>query len=246
VRIEDSIVGKIVTLAPEVKKPSAKPGQKSAPAPADCPPAYNEPIRLLVFDSVIDGAHLELDPPGMPCPGGKEHGPETALHGAGHAAHAKLTAVRTTIFGAVQTRAVELIENSILRDRLGVENCLVGCIRFSYLPLDSRTPPLFHCQPSLAIERLPEQTAQDGVDNPATAASETARVTPRFMSTTYGQPAYARLADACAAEILQGADDEGEMGVYHNQFFSQRAAHLHTRIEEFIPAGNDIQVFFET
>jgi hypothetical protein len=246
VRIENSIVGKIVTLAPEVKKPAAKPDKKAAPAAPDCPPAYNEPIRLRIFDSVIDGMHLDLDPLGPPCPTGKEPPPEPALHGAGRTAHAKLTAVRTTIFGTVQTHEVERIDNSILRNRVSVDNCQIGCIRFSYLPLDSRTPALFHCQPSLAIERLPEQAAQDDSDNPATPGSETLRVTPRFMSTTYGQPDYARLADTNAAEILQGADDEGEMGVYHNEFFSQRAAHLRTRVEEFFPAGNDIQVFFET
>lgn len=245
VRIEKSIVGRIVTLAPEIRKPAKKPGKKSPPEP-DCSPSYNEPIQLRVYDSVIDGVHLESDPLGPPYPHGKEPPVEPALQGAARAAHAKLTAVRTTIFGTVQTQEVERIENSILIHRAWVENCQVGCIRFSYLPPDSRTPALFHSQPSLAIERLAEQAVSDDTDDAVTPESEALRVKPRFLNTTYGQPDYARLADTNAAEILQGADDEGEMGVYHNEFFSQRAAHLRTRVEEFIPAGNDIQVFFET
>jgi hypothetical protein len=169
---------------------------------------------------------------------------DDALSGANHWAHARLTAVRTTVFGEVETHAVERIENSIFRDRLCVENRLVGCLRFSYIPLNSRTPQQFHCQPSLAIERLAEPAADD--DEPRSSESETLRVTPRFLSTMYSHPDYARLTDDCPAEILLGADDEGEIGVYHNEFFTQRAVHLRTRLQEFIPAGNDIEVIFET
>ena len=78
------------------------------------------------------------------------------------------------------------------------------------------------------------------------AEAETLRVRPRFISTEYGHPDYGRLTDDCAAEIARGADDEAEMGVYHNEFFSQRATHLRQRLEEFIPAGNDAAIIFET
>ncbi len=240
VDIEDSIIGRIVTLAPIVT-----PAAGAARAP-DFSPTYNEPIHLRIFDSVIDGAPSGGDFAGSHRSTGIQHSTATALAGAAGAAHTRLTAVRSTIFGTVHTHQVELIENSIFCDQLCVANAQAGCIRFSYLQSGSHAPALFHCQPSLAIERLPGQAMDDDSENPVTSESELLRVRPHFMSMTYGHADYARLDDTTASEILQGADDEGEMGVYHNEFFSQRAAHLRTRVEEFIPAGNDIQLFFET
>jgi hypothetical protein len=55
-----------------------------------------------------------------------------------------------------------------------------------------------------------------------------------------------RLSDTCPAEILVGAEDQGELGVYHDEYFSLRAAHLKRRIQEFIPAGNEAGILFET
>jgi hypothetical protein len=41
-------------------------------------------------------------------------------------------------------------------------------------------------------------------------------------------------------EILRGADDESEMGAFHDLFQPQRAANLLARLEEYIPAGMDV------
>ena len=45
---------------------------------------------------------------------------------------------------------------------------------------------------------------------------------PRFNSTRYGSPTYCQLADDCADEITRGADDESEMGAFHDLFQPQR------------------------
>ena len=56
--------------------------------------------------------------------------------------------------------------------------------------------------------------------------------------------AYCQLAPDCAPEIAGGADDESEMGVFHDLFQPQRAANLRARIEEYTPAGLDVAILF--
>jgi len=47
-------------------------------------------------------------------------------------------------------------------------------------------------------------------------------------------------------EIKRGADDESEMGVFHDLFQPQREANLRARLEEYTPAGIDAGVIFVT
>jgi hypothetical protein len=63
------------------------------------------------------------------------------------------------------------------------------------------------------------------------------------MSTRYGTHDYARLADEGPQAIREGADDQSEMGVYHDLFQPQRAALLRRRLNEFTPAGIDAGLF---
>ena len=72
------------------------------------------------------------------------------------------------------------------------------------------------------------------------------RVKPVFNSTRYGTPAYAQLALYCADEITRGADDESEMGVFHDLFQPQRAANLKARLDEFVPAGMDAGIIYDS
>ena len=66
---------------------------------------------------------------------------------------------------------------------------------------------------------------------------EELRVRPQFDSVHYGTPTYLRLAASCADEIRTGADDESEMGVYHDLLEPQRLANLSARLEEYTPAA---------
>jgi len=88
-------------------------------------------------------------------------------------------------------------------------------MRFCYVTPGSRTPRRYRCQPDAA--------ARD--------------VRPVFTSTDYGRPGYAQLAEHCAVEITEGADDESEMGAFHDLFQPQRTANLRARLDEFVPAG---------
>jgi hypothetical protein len=92
---------------------------------------------------------------------------------------------------------------------------------------------------------------REGEESRATAAAiaeqqraERLRVCPRFDSTRYGQPAYARLAAGNAPEILRGAGNESEMGAYQHLHQPQRLASLATRLEEFTPSASDAGVVF--
>jgi len=75
--------------------------------------------------------------------------------------------------------------------------------------------------------------------------AETLRVRPRYESRRYGNPRYARLARHCADEIRRGADDESEMGVYHDLFQPQREANLRARLDEYTPAGMTVGLFLD-
>lgn len=61
-------------------------------------------------------------------------------------------------------------------------------------------------------------TTPESPPNDATVAANVLRVRPQFTSRRYGL-----LAQTCAEEIKRGADDESEMGVFHDLFEPQRA-----------------------
>jgi hypothetical protein len=226
VHIQKCIAGEFVTRAPAVP---AAPRRESADQENHDTSAYDEPIRLCVEDSILDGEQCEY-----------------VLSGADRNAHARLSVLRSTVFGQVATKIVALIQDSILTNHVCVENVLTGCLRFSYIHPDACTPPQFHCQPALAIERALAGTAVSATEQEPLRDQVSLSVAPRFVSRQYGHPDYARLSDDCPVEIQMGAADEGEMGVYHDEFFSQRAVHLRQRLQEFVPAGSDAQLIFAT
>ena len=158
-------------------------------------------------------------------------------------AHAVLTIERTTVFGEIQTHAIDLAENSIFVGRIHVARRQRGCMRFCYVTPGSRTPRRYRCQPDLAEQAARAVTSEhDLTADHLHRVRE--RVQPRFNSTRYGTPTYAQLAPYCPDEITRGADDESEMGAFHDLFQPQRAANLEARLDEFVPAGMDAQIIF--
>src|SRR5205807_1324639 len=97
-----------------------------------------------------------------------------------------------------------------------VEKRQEGMVRFSYVPQGSRTPRPYRCQPKQGVEEEAE--------------GEDARETePQFTSRRYAQPGYCQLLMRTSAKILQGADDESEMGAFHDLLQPQREADLRER-----------------
>jgi hypothetical protein len=73
---------------------------------------------------------------------------------------------------------------------------------------------------------------------------ERLRLRPQFDSLRYGTPDYCRLSSWCADEIRRGADDQSQMGVFHDLFDPQRRANLEARLAEHVPAATDAGIFF--
>ena len=198
-----------------------------------------DPLTIKISDSIVDATSMDrmaLDAPGFPM------------------AHAVLSVQRSTVFGQIQTHAIELAEDSIFMGEVRVARRMIGCMRFCYVPTGSRTPRRYRCQPDL-VDGAVEQALKDDAtaaseDEPSQAeidaaqAGERLRVRPQFSSRHYGTPAYCQLSRQCASEISRGASDESEMGAFHNLFQPQREANLRTRLEEYTPIGMETGIVF--
>jgi hypothetical protein len=195
--------------------------------PLDVLPAEHaiDPVAIAIADSIVDATHVE--------------GLAVRSTGGGFA-HAVLSVVRTTVIGVVRVHAVELGENSIFFGVLTAARRQFGCVRFCWVEPGSRTPRRYHCQPDLVVD-----AAKANALGP-TAQRETARVRPQLTVARYGRPAYCQLALTCADEIERGADDQSEMGVYHDLYQPQRVMNLQARLDEYTPAAIDAGVIFVT
>lgn len=130
-----------------------------------------------------------------------------------------------TVLGA--TQAVTLhASNSILMGKVTVERRQVGCVRFSYLPLESEVPRRYRCQP----------------EDDAVAS----RVQPTFESVRFGDAAFVLLTGMCAVEITCGADDEGEMGAWHFVQAPLRLRSLRLALDEYLRFGLEAGIFVVT
>jgi hypothetical protein len=142
-------------------------------------------------------------------------------------AGARMTAMNTTIVGKVRSELIELASNTIFFSELAhwdwwdgpviAERLQQGCVRYSYVPPGSRVPRRYRCQPVTAVE--------DG------------RVRPVFTSLEWGEPGYCQLSGHTARDITEGADDQSEMGAFHDVYQPQRLANVRARIDEYLRFG---------
>jgi hypothetical protein len=156
---------------------------------------------------------------------------------------------RCTVFGQVQTHAITLAENCIFMGIIQDCRRQQGCMRFCYVTPGSRTPKRFECQPDLVEKAIIAQAQQDNpslsnaIRNPLLQQAR-ARVEPEFNSIRYGKPTYCQLSDHCAAEITTGADDESEMGAFHDLYQPQREVNLRARLDEYTPADMNAGIIY--
>ena len=116
-------------------------------------------------------------------------------------------------------------------------------MRFCHVPCGCRTPRRYRCQPDEAIAAL-KRRLPPGDRLLEAIAAEQLRLKPQFTDDRYGRPAYAQLGPDCAPEISRGADDESEMGAWHERFQPQRAANLRARLAQSTPAGMHVGLLF--
>jgi hypothetical protein len=152
----------------------------------------------------------------------------------GSSAGGTLNIENSTIIGKVNTFSLALASNSIFLARLSANDTWVapilsekrqdGCVRFSYLPLTSRVPRRYHCQPA--------------------SSDDESRVRPYFTSLRFGDPGYCQLYSSTASEIRQGAEDEAEMGVFHDLQQPQRETNLRMRLDEYLRFGLEAGIIY--
>jgi hypothetical protein len=112
-------------------------------------------------------------------------------------------------------------------------------------------PRRYRCQPSLALaEAMAAAKEITPVLSPAQETAITRRVEgrmrPGFNERRYGRSAYLQLRNSTPVRIKAGADDESEMGVWHQVYQPQRESNLLTRLDEFLPSGLEAGFFYET
>jgi hypothetical protein len=191
-----------------------------------------DPLTLCISDSIVDAtdqSRVALGASGKRC------------------ADIHLCLRRVTVVGSIAVEEITLAEDSILLGTVLACRRQEGCMRFCYVPPGSRTPRRYECQPDLVEKAVAERATAENLSpaiRTALLTAERLRVEPEFDSLRYGTPTYCRLALICATEITTGADDESEMGVYHDLYQPQRIASLNQRLSEYTPAETDAGIIY--
>lgn len=177
-----------------------------------------------------------------------------------------LVVVNTTVFGRVHARILELASNSIFDATaiapgegwlapVVIDRKQTGCVRFCWLPLTSLAPRRYRCQPELEIggeiDRAAQQAAREHRPFTDTERQSIRRdvalwMKPAFTSSRYSHPAYAQLRERVPVQIRRGAEDESEMGVFHDVFAPQREINLRVRLDEYLPFRLEAGIFYVT
>jgi hypothetical protein len=154
----------------------------------------------------------------------------------GLTAGAPLTLNACTVIGKLNAQQLPLVTNSIILADLATGDAWAapvmaarrqeGCVRFSYVPETAQVPRRYEC--------LPE------------AVPSLELAIPRFTSLRYGFPAHAQLATSSGARLLTGADDEGQPGAFHFLYQPQRETNLRVRLDEYLRAGLEAGIFYES
>jgi hypothetical protein len=143
---------------------------------------------------------------------------------------------RVTVLGELTAQQLSA-SDCVLVGQVTVARRQSGCLRFSCLTEDAVAPRRYRCQPDLALA---------DVTDPALVTAVRARLTPVFTSTTYGDPAYARLDDRADVALLTGASNGAAMGAYADLAEPQRTANLSAVLEEHLRLGLEAGVIHET
>jgi len=155
---------------------------------------------------------------------------------ASRAAAPPLALTTSTVFGRVAVQQLSATA-TIFREPVLVEQRETGGIAWSYVAPGSLTPRRYRCQPDLALA---------AASAPAQRRLGLLRLRPVFTATTYGQPGYGQLGAHCAPEILTGAADSAEMGVFHDLWQPQRRVALAAAVAEYLPWHLDSSLTEET
>lgn len=139
-----------------------------------------------------------------------------------------------TIIGRVHTFLIKASNSIFLADQgysrysapVKAERLQDGCVRFCYMPLNSQVPRRYQCQPIFR--------------------RASGNVRPEFKSLHYGDESYCQLGPGCHLSIRQGAEDESEIGAFHDLYQPQKEANLCVRLNEHLRFGLEAGVIYES
>ena len=156
----------------------------------------------------------------------------------------------TTFFGKIHVKTLHA-ENCIFNESIKVERRQEGCIRFSFVPgKNPETPRRYRCQPELeiALQLAKAEKSKPVSDVKKELMDKSIRewLVPGYTSSKYGNHAYAQLSSDCPVQILKGADNSSEMGVFCFLQQSQRKANLHIALDEYLPFGLEAGIIYVT
>jgi hypothetical protein len=144
-----------------------------------------------------------------------------------------LTLQSCTVIGKAHASLLTLVSDSIVlaapaaSDKwpypLWADRLQQGCVRFSYLPQTASIPRQYEC-----------------------AVHAAGAPQPLFYSLQYGDPGYCKLLASTDDAIRRGAEDEGEMGAFHFVLAPLRESDLQVRLQEYLPAGMEIGIVYQT
>ncbi len=190
-------------------------------------------VKLIVSDSILD---------------------KNQKAGSAHAIEALNTPVQlncVTLFGISDVKTIEA-SNCIFNETVIAKRRQEGCIRFSFVPIGSKTPRLYRCQPTLEInDQIAEATGQKGSQLSPAAKNKIRNdvekwLQPSFTSIVYDHYAYGQLSVKCPEQISAGADNGAEMGAFNFLKQPQRKANLQIALNEYLPLGLEAGIIYVT
>jgi hypothetical protein len=217
----------------------------------------NEAVSVTISNSLVDATSVA---------GVAFAGPSLASPVSPPQTGGVLSIENSTVIGKISTRLLQRASNVVFLARR-IDNSdqwpaaiwsaqkQIGCVRFCWLPDEVQVPSRYHCQPDweinkqiTAAERVASARNQtlSKADREVISSGVRAWLVPMFNSTRFGDPAYGQLSTACPAQIRTGANDESEMGVFHDVFQPQRETNLRVRLAEYLRFGLEAGLFYAT
>ncbi|HEY7430136.1 MAG TPA: phage tail protein [Streptosporangiaceae bacterium] len=185
----------------------------------------NGELQLAVVRSQLTGVAAAVTVPLVACTDTVVDAATPAAAVRGPGAHLSLEGC--TVRGPVETRSLDA-SSCVLDGTVTVADRQVGCVRYSYLGPQSRTPRRYRCVPD------PHPGQRNG------AASQ---VVPVYASDQPGSPGYLELAATCPAEIASGGELEAEMGAHHHLRRPVRLAAALRQLQQYVPVGLETGIF---
>ncbi|MCG8457567.1 MAG: hypothetical protein MI919_14935, partial [Holophagales bacterium] len=173
--------------------------------------------RVLLIESLVDEGELSS--------GRLAVGPPESYEASGYGPILEVESC--TLFGRIRSDNLNA-RNSLFADRVETR-ARRGRLESCYLPRGSATGP----------NRGPQGPASH---EPAMGRDPV----PNFVSRRFGDPGYAVLDPAADEQLLSGADDGGEIGVFHGLYRAQRRENLADISSEYLPWGCFARSFYIT